>query len=185
MENEFTVFIVRLPLGQHHLKPEEIDRSQANVMSDVFKKTAIPKIKDEPTKNDEDLISGRKIVLVIEDSEDMRTLIRFGLLDDYKIIEAQDGEEGEKMAIETCPDLIICDVSMPKKEGFEVAANLKKNEITSHIPIILLTGRASQSDIITGLETGVDAYLTKPFHTKELKIRVNKLMEQREKLKEK
>jgi len=125
------------------------------------------------------------IVLIIEDNADVRAYIRSHLESDFKILEAKDGEEGIKKAIETIPDLVISDVMMPKKDGFQVCNALKTDERTSHIPVILLTAKAAEAEKIEGLETGADAYVLKPFRPKELQVRVRKLIEMRRKLRAK
>jgi YesN/AraC family two-component response regulator len=103
----------------------------------------------------------------------------------YKCIHAEDGEEGIGMAIKYQPDIVISDVMMPKKNGFEVCEDLKKNPATDHIPIILLTARVDVKDRITGFSYGADAYLTKPFSKPELFTRIDQLISIRKKLLEK
>jgi YesN/AraC family two-component response regulator len=102
----------------------------------------------------------------------------------YQVTEARDGAEGIDKALETVPDLIISDVMMPKKDGYEVCRTLKLDQKTSHIPIILLTARAASESKIEGLETGADDYLIKPFEPKELLARVKNLIDLRRKLRE-
>ena len=104
------------------------------------------------------------------------------LEDQYQIKVATNGQEGIDLAIEIVPDIIISDVMMPEKNGFEVCEILKQDERTSHIPIILLTALASEEDKITGLRQGADAYLNKPFNKEELLIRLEKLRELRKQL---
>lgn len=118
-------------------------------------------------------------LLLVEDNEDVITYIKSCLKDKYEIEVARDGQEGIEKAYELIPDIIISDLMMPKKNGFEVCRTLKKNEKTSHIPIILLTAKATQEDKIEGLETGADAYMMKPFQKKELRVRLKKLIENR------
>lgn len=119
-------------------------------------------------------------LLIIEDNAEMRTYIKQCLdISKYRISEAADGAEGIKKAIANIPDLIISDVMMPRKDGFEVTQTLRETINTSHIPIILLTAKASLASRLEGLKRGADAYLSKPFSPEELTIRVNKLIELR------
>jgi signal transduction histidine kinase/DNA-binding response OmpR family regulator/ligand-binding sensor domain-containing protein len=116
-------------------------------------------------------------LLIIEDNEEMRDYIRYCLDDSkYNITEAENGEIGVKKAQTLIPDLIISDVMMPKMNGFEVTTEIRKNISTSHIPLILLTAKASLESRLEGLERGADAYLTKPFSPQELAVRIQKLI---------
>lgn len=124
------------------------------------------------------------LALVVEDNPDLRHYILENIQNDYQATVAKDGQEGIRAAMEKIPDIIISDVMMPGKDGFELCATLKADHRTSHIPIILLTAKAGQQHKIEGLEQGADAYLTKPFDVRELKVRMAKLIEQRQRLKE-
>ncbi len=121
-------------------------------------------------------------VLIVEDNADVATYIKSCLETAYQLYFAQNGQEGIDQALELIPDIIISDVMMPLKDGFELCQTLKKAEETSHIPIILLTAKATLEDKIAGLEYGADAYLTKPFYPKELAVRLEKLIENRQHL---
>ncbi len=121
----------------------------------------------------------RPLLLVVEDNSELRTFIKLSLESKYQIIEASNGQEGVEQAIATIPDLIISDLMMPKKNGLELTNELKHQELTAHIPIIILTARGAMDSKIQGLKSGADAYLVKPFHTEELLVRIEKLIEVR------
>ena len=126
----------------------------------------------------------KPIILLIEDNPDMRNYMRMFLESDYEVIEADDGSSGIEKTIKYIPDIIICDVMMPEKDGFEVCQILKKNILTSHIPIVLLTACSLDEQKAIGFESGADAYIPKPFNANILKIRIRKLIESRQMLKE-
>ncbi len=124
----------------------------------------------------------RPILLLVEDNPDVVTYVESILSTDYEITVAKNGEIGIEYAIEKIPDIIISDVMMPIKNGYEVCETLKTDERTSHIPIILLTAKATVDDRIHGLKYGADAYLTKPFNKDELLIRLGQLVALRKQL---
>lgn len=125
------------------------------------------------------------LLLVVEDQEQLRRFICECLGDQYRYVEASDGLQGIALAKELLPDLIISDVMMPGANGFELCDQLKNNDATSHIPVILLTAKTDQNDKETGLETGADDYLTKPFSVSELQLRVRNMMRLRQLLRQK
>ena len=122
------------------------------------------------------------LALVIEDNPELRQFISQSIHKYWKVEEAPDGEKGIERAIELIPDIIISDLMMPLKDGYEVCNTLKEHQLTSHIPVILLTARANIDSKLAGLRTGADDYLTKPFHTEELLLRMSNLLEMRRKL---
>ena len=124
-------------------------------------------------------------ILIIDDCDEIREYIAKNLIRYYQIIEAQDGEEGIRKTLQCIPDLIICDVMMPKKNGFEVCKILKDDIRTSHIPIILLTAKTSSEDKLEGLQCAADDYIIKPFASQELIVRVKNLINLRKMLIEK
>jgi DNA-binding response OmpR family regulator len=126
--------------------------------------------------------TGKPVLLIVEDNPDVRKYISMILGDYYQIIEAEDGDEGLKKSIDKIPDLIISDIMMPKMDGFKMCTILKSDERTSHIPIIMLTAKATVEDKISGLELGADSYIMKPFDALELKARIKNLLEQRNRL---
>jgi DNA-binding response OmpR family regulator len=116
-----------------------------------------------------------KKILIIEDEKDMVTGLKFNLeARDYTVIVAYDGETGYQKAIKEKPDLIILDIMLPKLNGYEVCKKLKK-EIPD-LPIIMLTAKSQEAEIVTGLELGADDYITKPFSVLELLARINTVL---------
>lgn len=121
-------------------------------------------------------------LLIAEDNPDVVTYLKACLEGIYRIEVAYNGRVGVELALEHVPDIIISDVMMPEKDGYELCNILKKDERTSHIPIILLTAKADDDSRLTGLRTGADAYLAKPFNKEELLVRLEKLLEVRQQL---
>ncbi len=121
-------------------------------------------------------------LLIVEDNADVAKYLMSCLEGRYQLSWAQDGEEGIAAAIETVPDIILSDVMMPRKDGFELCQTLKTDNRTSHIPIVLLTAKADIESKITGLRRGADAYLAKPFDKQELLARLENLLELRARL---
>jgi signal transduction histidine kinase/DNA-binding response OmpR family regulator len=126
----------------------------------------------------------KPLVLIVEDNPDMREFIQHVLSKEYTVIESEDGADGLIKAKKYIPDIIISDVMMPEKDGFELCLSLKENILTSHIPIILLTACSLDEQKSVGFQNGADAYISKPFNAQLLKIRVRKLIENRQKIKE-
>lgn len=123
-------------------------------------------------------------MLIVEDNADVISYLRSCLQAQYRIEVAYNGQEGIDKAIELVPDVIISDVMMPEKDGFELCRTLKDDMRTSHIPIVLLTARADMDSRLEGLEGGADAYLTKPFNEQELEVSLRKSLELRQRLRE-
>ena len=118
-------------------------------------------------------------LLIVDDNADIRTLLRTILQPHYQLLEAADGQEGLRTAREQVPDLIVSDVMMPVMNGLEFCQHIKKDFVTSHIPVILLTARALNKHQIEGYESGADAYITKPFQADLLLARISNLMKSR------
>lgn len=117
------------------------------------------------------------LILIVEDNRDVRAYVRTILDEQYIIKEAQDGQEGIEKALKYIPDIVITDVMMPRKDGFELCSLLKSDERTSHIPIIMLTAKADLDSRLVGLAKGADAYLAKPFSSEELRLRIDNLIQ--------
>ncbi len=132
------------------------------------------------TEQDEDAPT----VLIVDDNADIRTYLRSILQGQYRLLEAEDGQCGLELAREQVPDLIVSDVMMPVMNGLEFCQQVKKDSISSHIPVILLTARALEKHQIEGYESGADAYITKPFSPELLLARIDNLLQSRHQLKD-
>jgi signal transduction histidine kinase/DNA-binding response OmpR family regulator len=186
-----TVFKVSLPVGKESFLPEEVlkfDSSQfVSSTVDAYQSNngqtdwRTAELKTDELQNWQ-TAELKPTLLIVEDNPDLRSFIAETMQADYQIITAENGKIGTETAIEHTPDLIVSDVMMPEMDGFELCETLKKDERTSHIPIILLTAKAGQRHKVEGLETGADDYLTKPFDEQELLVRAKNLVEQRRKL---
>jgi DNA-binding response OmpR family regulator len=175
-------FIITMPVGSDHLESFQLTDNGIKISSEV------PVIKEENTIAEKfdlldaiDIQSNEKlpILLVVEDNSDLRLYIKNELTTLFNIIEANNGLKGFDKAISYIPDIIISDVMMPEMNGIELCGKLKNDERTSHIPIILLTARISESQVLEGIETGADDYITKPFSTALLRGRVQNLIKSR------
>ena len=127
----------------------------------------------------------KPIILVVDDHEDIRGFIRKSLQNHFRVIEAHNGKEGVRKAQEILPDIIISDVNMPELDGLGLLNELKTNPNTDFIPILLLTARGSDKIKVQGWIEGADGYMAKPFNSKELLARVNGILENRKKLRNK
>ena len=172
-----TEFIIRLPYKENRTQAQQNSSLNAGVSAENSSLTpALPDVELLLAEHDE-------IILIVEDNRDVRAFIREQLCEEYKVLEAANGREGITVSQGTIPDLIITDLMMPEMDGYAFSKKIRSDEKTSHIPIIMLTAKAGLDPKIEGLEAGIDAYLTKPFHVKELQTRVKTLIQQRKSLK--
>ncbi|HIP35882.1 MAG TPA: hybrid sensor histidine kinase/response regulator [Crocinitomix sp.] len=144
--------------------------------------TKQPAYTSEKIEDLSDLDDLKPICLIVEDNKDVATYIKMCLENTYQILYAKNGKIGIDMALQYIPDIIISDIMMPIKNGFELCQTIKEDIKTNHIPIVLLTAKTSQDDKISGLKLGADAYLIKPFNKEELLIRVENLIDLRKSL---
>jgi DNA-binding response OmpR family regulator len=121
----------------------------------------------------------------VEDNADVRLFIRHHFDAMYQVMEAVDGIEGWQLALKTIPDIILCDVIMPRLDGYKLLKRLKNDERTSHIPVILLTALVSKEYEMEGLTAGADDYITKPFDLAILQIKIENILSIRQSLKDK
>lgn len=180
MPEQGTTFTIQLPVNTTNKK--------VNWMDHLYKDDGSNPIYTENNNgilvnDDSTLLSEKPLVLIVEDNVELTQLLQILLSREFATETACDGEEGVIKAIECVPDLIVSDIMMPKKDGYELCATLKNDFRTNHIPIVLLTAMADGESKILGYQKGADAYIYKPFKGKELIIRLKKLYESREKLK--
>ena len=192
-EGEGTEFSIRIPLFDDYLDENQkvnLNQSENLIFENESKTTAKSNLQplrknkklnesDENTTKDD-----KPCLLIVEDSKDVQIYLDDLLNSGYSVSTAMNGIEGLKIAQEIIPDLIVSDVMMPEMDGFEFCRKIKTDEKTSHIPLILLTAKATSKDKISGLETGADDYIMKPFEAKELRLRIKNLIEQRKRLQE-
>lgn len=180
-----SIFTVALPLSENSYEEKDF-LVPTNLLSPEKRE---PILLDSLDKSLESFIKpnplNKQKILVIEDDIDVRQYL-LEELGAYFLVEiADNGVTGFQMAQDTAPDLIVCDVLMPGMNGYEVTRKLKSEFNTSHIPVILLTALTLPENHLEGIESGADAYLSKPFSIRLLLTRIVKLLEQREKLREK
>ncbi|HEY4784685.1 MAG TPA: two-component regulator propeller domain-containing protein [Bacteroidales bacterium] len=169
-----TCFSVYLPLGNSHFTKDEIITDP----SDISKSNSSP----YPDEINVSSTKSASVILLVEDNFDLRKYIVSRLSDKYKILEAENGEDGYTIATKEVPDLIISDIIMPRMSGIELCKKMKEELATSHIPIILLTAKITLEEKIEGVQTGADVYITKPFHIRFLEATIKNLIETRLKL---
>lgn len=172
-------FIVRLPLGKEHLKPEEIETEmEYHTLPVVEEPTlALPVVEEDHTK----LKSKSKYrVLVVEDDEEIRKYICRELSADFHMLESTNGKEALTMILKKAPHLVISDVMMPEMDGLTLCRKIKQNVNINHVPVILLTAKTREEDNLEGLSIGADAYMTKPFSIDILKKTAENIIKSRE-----
>ena len=160
----------------HSESEEEIDKEVENIEKEL---------KTELNASDQEGPLNKRKILIIEDDNDVREFLKEELTPYFEVAAEADGKNGLEYAHNNDIDLIISDVMMPGYNGFEITRKLKSDFSTSHIPIILLTALNAAESHLEGVKSGADSYITKPFSTKLLLASIFKLIEQRDKLKEK
>lgn len=166
-----STFTVYLPLGSDHFPVDT--RNTAQEVDIVVTKGA---------DNTFNLRSDKPLILLAEDNHDMIDFITVTLKDKYNFIVTENGEEALKKAINLLPEIIISDIMMPIMDGIELCKQIKHDNRTSHIPIILLTAKSLTSHKIEGIRVGADAYITKPFEVELLEAHIDHLLERKEEL---
>ncbi len=175
-----TTFSVYLPITKNAFDVQWIREGENNYESQTNQiKNAFQSV-DNQIVEEED--KEKPLILIAEDNEDLRIYIKEIFMQEFQILEADNGKCALKIAQENLPDLIISDWMMPQMTGVELCENIKMNANTSHIPVIILTSKSSNESKLMGLETGADDYITKPFNASILEIRVKNILENRKRL---
>lgn len=195
--NVGTRFEIHLPLGRAHFRDDQIVREKQDIQdfdehrifleenqpdwqsaNPVFSKKEASRAANLPETHD------KTTILIIEDNDELRLFLKEKLGKNYQILEAADGEKGLDAAFQNMPDLILSDVMMPGRDGLSLTKILKNDLRTSHIPIVILTAKTAMEAKITGIQTGADAYMTKPFNLVFLLEIIKNLLAGRESLRE-
>ena len=167
-----------------HLPYEEISATEKTALNAENREVQAGVLANEEQQG-EAIIPGRKIMLLVDDNPDVRYFIKSHFNTNYQVLEAENGQEGWNIALKTIPDIIISDVMMPDMDGFEFCRKIRKDERTSHIPIILVTALGSREHEIEGLSHGADDYITKPFDLVILQTKVENILSVRQSLRQK
>ena len=177
-----TSYTIMIPLGKQHLLDRRVEFVEPE--SDLVKLNARQKeeiaelIHVIPQKKE----TGKKL-LVIDDSDQIRWFLKHVFNKEYQILEARNGQDGINVALKEEPDLILCDVMMPVKDGYETCREIKNDPKMAQTPVVMLTAKVESEDVITGIEAGVDDYITKPFDVEILRSKINSLMKKRDDMK--
>lgn len=177
-----TSYIIMIPLGKQHLLDRRVEFVEPEF--DLVKLNARQKeeiaelIHVIPQKKE----TGKKL-LVIDDSDQIRWFLKHVFNKEYQILEARNGQDGINVALKEEPDLILCDVMMPVKDGYETCREIKNDPKMAQTPVVMLTAKVESEDVITGIEAGADDYITKPFDVEILRSKINSLMKKRDDMK--
>lgn len=174
---EGATFTLFFPVGDAHVKGSLISTQP------ITDEAEVPDLNNADASTQAEINAGNAdelpTILVVEDDKDLSEYLASSLSDNYQIITAPDGKKGCEKAVEYLPQLIISDVMMPERDGIELCENLKNNESTKHIPIILLTAKAADESKIEGYKSGADLYVSKPFKLDVLKSQIEQLLSTR------
>lgn len=182
-------FVLHIPVGLSHFVPGEYEMVPDPVKGDLLEECTteerpMEEVIAEKNETMEETVNrvknNKEFLLIIEDHDEMREYLCSLFKEDYNVIEAGNGEEGVAMADKYIPKLIISDIMMPVKDGFECSREIRENKRTFHIPVIFLTAKAEDADRLKSLQIEVDDYIMKPFNPEFLKEKVKALIEQRD-----
>ncbi|MEM6380505.1 MAG: ATP-binding protein, partial [Bacteroidota bacterium] len=178
--DEGSIFKMKFPVPTADQRPLHLDSITSN------RPEALTNYLETNYQVDEfvtDSKGNQTTLLIVEDNEELRWTLKRRFGKHYQILEAGDGEAGEQMALKHLPDIILSDIMMPKQDGIALCGQLKKDDRTSHIPILLLTANTNEEKCLAGFNTGAEAYITKPFNFSILEARLRNILETRRRLK--
>lgn len=187
-KNKGSTFTIRLKTGKEHFAPEFLTNH-----TQAYKSRTADWINDyignqeSRGQTPDGTTNGHQMdqtLLIIEDDDDLRNFLSNRFSNIFNILTAKDGVDGLKLAFENMPEIIICDVTLPKKGGLELTRNLKNDIRTEHIPIILLSAKTSEESKLEGIKAKADVYITKPFKVEIVEETMHSLLENRLKLKD-
>ena len=182
-EGRGTVFTLEVPVQQNGVPEENVEK---NIVLTNLKEGAVLSADQETIQTAPEVVErdDKETVLIIDDNQDVRDYVKSLLHDKYTVIEASNGQEGLQQAMKYVPDAVICDVMMPVMDGLECCRKLKMELQTSHIPVMLLTACSLDEQRIQGFECGADSYISKPFNSKLLLVRLRNLIDNHKRLKQ-
>jgi len=174
-----TTLTIRLLRENRHFSPDQIAPKNSDFMGSTLTETAATL----PAAHNDVSAKKANTILIVEDNDQLRVFIRELFESEFNTLEAENGLRGLQLANEHLPDIILSDIMMPDMNGLQLCSHLKENITTSHIPVVLLTARAQNQQIIEGLALGADDYLVKPFDPRILELKIGNLLRQRDDLK--
>jgi signal transduction histidine kinase/CheY-like chemotaxis protein/ligand-binding sensor domain-containing protein/AraC-like DNA-binding protein len=169
-----SIFSFRLRKGKAHYPPDV-----EYILDDLPEYHEMPS-DDDPIPEQPDMDT--PLMLIVEDNDDLRSFIKQVFRDKFRVVEADNGNDGLKKACSFMPDIIITDIMMPEKDGLQMLKELKDDERTSHIPAIVLTARSNIESVLSGIRTGADDYIVKPFSVSYLQAKIENILAQRKKM---
>lgn len=177
-----TQYTILIPLGRSHLMERSVEFIEPDgdlvKLNEMQKEEIAELIQVVPKKKE----TGKKM-LVIDDSDQIRWFLRHVFASEYHVLEAHNGLEGVDIAKTERPDIILCDVMMPIKDGLATCREIKAFPDLIQVPVVLLTAKVESEDVIAGIECGADDYITKPFDVEVLRSKINSLLKRREEMK--
>lgn len=170
-------FTVMLPVAEEAFAQPEIVEGHTAEETEPFL-NGLPETAEMLIEDD--ITDDKPVLLIVDDNEDICLFVENMFKGDYRVLKAENGLTGVQKAVEVIPDMVISDIMMPVKDGIYLANTLKNDERTSHIPIVLLTAKSGNHNEISGLKTGADAYIVKPFRQEKLRVLIDNLLKNRQ-----